>query len=117
MKIENFIVFCLVVFFTFTNEQIKTLRIASINPNGNFLEKNNINFSSKTEANNLINNLNQNPNLNTQLINDKDQPPTFSQSFVEKPKLGITSFNSVKLVISFFILLNLKCFINKRPIK
>jgi len=86
MKIENFIIFLLIMFLILTNEQIGALRITNLNPNNNFLEKNNINFSTKNEALSSNNNLNQNPNLNLPFISDKSQPPTFSRSFIDNTK-------------------------------
>lgn len=89
MKIENYVVFCLLVFFTITNKQVGSLRITNLNPNNNYLEKNNINFSSKNEAANPNNNSNHNTNLNSVFISEKTQPPTFSRSFIDlQPKAG-----------------------------
>lgn len=89
MKIENFIVLCLIVFLTITNEKITTLRITNLNSNNNFLSKNNVNFSQKNDVNNQINNTDGNNNsMKFPLTPSKVQPPTFTSEFVDKPNLG-----------------------------
>ena len=99
MKIENYIVFCLVIFYAFKNEQIMTLRISNLKPNNNSHEKNSINFSWKNEAINANNNINKNSNLNLPLIGEKAEPPTFSRAFIDQPKLGNAYILLLYLVI------------------
>ena len=95
MKIENFIVLCLIFYFALTCETINSLRISNLNSNNQFIEKQNNNFSQKSDPINSINNQNNNINLNIENISDKVQPPTFSKSFIEKGNLQILNLNII----------------------
>ena len=95
MKIENYIVICLIVFFKLSEEKITTLRITNLNSNFNLPQQSNINISPKNEAINPISNENGNNSNNFPLTPIKVQPPTFNSAYIDKPNTGIYYYSNL----------------------